>query len=724
MSTIFYFIIFYLTLVGILYKITHMKMKRRVFTILIVFGFLFLYGFKSTIAPPLAGKIAKVDTLFGEIRVDNYYWLRNRDDPAVVKYLSAENDYTEKMMAHTLPLQHSLYKEMLARIKETDVTVPVKMGDYYYYTRTEKGKEYPIYCRKYRRLSNPQEVILDQNRLAKGKRYFDIGVLRVSPDNRYLAYTVDTAGNEIYTLYIKDLKEKKLLPDRIENIGGDVVWANDNQTIFYTGLDSTRRPARLFRYRLFDLSKAQPVYEETDPAYYLNVSKTRDKRYILLESSTHTTNEIYFLDADNPSDSLRIFARRLPEVEYYIVHQGDRFFILTNEDAENFKLLKTPVSDIKKENWSVVIPESDTIILDGVEAFKNYLVVYERINGLKEILVIDLHNDKRHLIDFPEAVYTVWPGRNPEFDSDTLRFNYTSLITPYSVFDYNMKTHKRILKKRYEVRGYNPEEYQSVRLLARARDGTRIPISIVFKKDMLKKNGLMILTGYGAYGSIYEPYFSSSRLSLLNRGFSYAIAHIRGGGEMGKRWYNQGRLLNRMNTFTDFIDCAEYLIAQGYTDSAHLVITGGSAGGMLIGAVVNMRPELFYGAVLKVPFVDVLNTMLDPSLPLTVLEYNEWGNPHKKEYYELIRAYSPYDNIRAQAYPNMLVLADWNDTRVCYWEAAKWVAKLRSLKTDQNILLLKTNMQAGHMGRSGRYEYLKDIVFEYAFILELFGINK
>ena len=692
----------------------------------LLFFILLALNFTSVITPPRALKIPRVDTLFNEIKVDDYYWLRNRNDPRVVKYLEAENDYTQKVMAHTISLQKILYKEMLARIEETDITVPVKKKDYYYYTRTEKGKEYPIYCRKYKTLNNIEEVILDQNRLGAEKNYCDIGAIQVSPNNRYLAYTVDTTGDEVYTLYIKDLKTRKLLPEKIENVGSDLIWANDNKTIFYTTLDSTQRPNRVFRHSLFNPPKTdQLVYSELDPAFYLDLSKTKDEQYILLESSTHTTTEIAFLAADHPFGRFKIIKPRRPEVEYYVAHHQNHFFILTNEDAKNFKLLQVPVSKISEENFSLIIPENDSTILEGIETFKNYLVVYERIKGLKKILIINLKDRNSYLVNFPEEVYTLWPGQNPEFNTDTLRFNYSSLTTPHSVFDYNMKIRKRVLKKEYVVHGYDRNNYQSVRLFARALDGTAIPISLVYKKG-IKKNGKnpLLLTGYGAYGASFEPYFSSRRLSLLDRGFIYAIAHIRGGGEMGRFWYDQGRLLNKTNTFTDFICCAEYLIDNGYTDPQHLIISGGSAGGMLIGAVLNMRPELFFGAVLNVPFVDVLNTMLDPSLPLTVLEYNEWGNPNNKRYYDLIRAYSPYDNIKAQAYPNILVQADWNDTRVGYWEAAKWTARLRSLKTDNNILLLKTEMGAGHSGPSGRYEYLKDIAFEYAFILDLFGIKR
>lgn len=680
----------------------------------------------DSIVPPIAEKIPRIDTIHNEVRVDDYYWLRNKNRPEVLEYLNAENEYTEKVMKPTKGLQDTLYQEMLSRIKETDLSVPKKIGDYFYYSRTEEGKQYPIYCRKKGNMNAEEEVLLDQNILAQGHNYFDLGVFEVSPNHKLLVYSIDTTGAEKFTLYIKNLETDEIYKETITNTGYSVAWANDNKTFFYTTLDEAKRPYKILRHQVgTGVSEDKLVYFEQDNTFWLDIYRTKSGGYLIIDIGSHTTSEAYYLNADTPTDTFRLIRRRQSQIEYYVTHHGDSFFILTNDGAKNFKLVKTPVSAPTPENWKVVIPHSDSVKLEGFEVFKNHLVVYERQNGLKKIRIINLKTRETHYVDFPEPTYTFWRHRNREFNTNKLRFTYTSLITPRSVFDYDMDKKIKELKKEYEVLGgYDPSMYISERIFAVAPDSTKIPISIVYKKGTLKNgNAPLLLTGYGAYGSSYDPYFSSNRLSLLDRGFIYAIAHIRGGGEMGRYWYDQGKLLNKKNTFTDFIACAEHLIRQKYTSPEQLVISGGSAGGLLIGAVVNMRPELFKIAIADVPFVDLINTMLDSTLPLTVLEYEEWGNPYEKEYYDYMISYSPYDNVAAQNYPNMLITAGLNDTRVMYWEAAKWTAKLRALKTDNNLLLLKTNMGTGHLGASGRYDFLKEIAFEYAFILYVLGMR-
>lgn len=686
-----------------------------------------IFTHAPSITPPVAKVIPKADTLHGEVLIDNYYWLRDRSNPEVIAYLEAENRYTEAVMKPTAEFQEELYEEILSRIKETDLSVPTKLDDYYYYSRTEEGKQYRIYCRKKGSLDAEEEILLDQNELAIGHKYFEIGVYKVSPDHRFLAYSVDTTGEERYTLHIKDLDENELFKEEIPNIGYTVAWANDNKTILYTVLDNARRPYRLYRHIIgADPNEDILIYHEEDDAFFLYISKTKNEEYLLMELGSHTTSEVHCLKADHPTEDFMLIQPRETEIEYYVEHHGDRFFILTNDRAKNFKLMGVSTTNPSKENWREIIPHRDSVKIDGFDVFKNHLVIYERENGLRKIRIMNLMKDEVHYVGWPEPVYTFWKNRNPDFNTNSLRFTYTSLVTPRSVFDYNMDTRTRELKKQYEVLGgYDPSLYRSERILAEAEDGTMIPISVVYRKGMIKNgSNPLLLVGYGAYGSSLDPYFSSSRLSLLNRGFIYAIAHVRGGGEMGRYWYEQGKLLNKMNTFTDFIACAEHLIAQKYTSGDKLVIFGASAGGLVVGAVTNMRPDLFKAVIADVPFVDILSTMLDPSLPLTVLEYEEWGNPNDKEYYDYIKSYSPYDNVERKDYPNILITAGLTDTRVSYWEAAKWAAKLRALKTDGNVLLLKIQMGAGHMGASGRYDYLRDIAFEYTFILDLFGVEE
>ncbi len=671
--------------------------------------------------PPVAKASPKVDAVHGEERVDNYFWLRDKSNPEVIEYLEAENRYTDALMKHTEEFQETLYQELLGRIKETDLSVPEKIDDYFYYTRTEEGKQYPFYCRKKESLEADEEMLLDPNALAKGHEFLDIGDYKVSPNHQLLAYSADTSGAEIYSIYVKNLNTGELL-DEIPDTSFSIQWANDNHTLFYTTLDDTKRPYKLHRHCLGTHPKDDAeIYHEEDGSFYLHISKTRSKAYLLMGLDSVNTSEIHFLDADKPMGDFKVVHPREAELEYSVEHHSDKFFIVTNDNAKNFRLMEASIDDPAKANWKEVIPHRDIVKLDGVSAFQNHLVVYERESGLKKIRVFNLTTNEVHEVDFPEPVYTFWPGSNPEFNTNTLRFRYTSLVTSESVFDYDMDARTRELKKQEEVLGgYNPSRYESERIFARAKDGTMVPISLVYKKGLVKDGrNPLLLQGYGSYGASRDPSFSSNRLSLLDRGCVVAIAHIRGGGEMGRYWYEQGKLLHKKNTFTDFITCAEHLIAEKYTASDKLVIQGGSAGGLLMGAVTNMRPDLFHAVVAHVPFVDVVNTMLDSSIPLTVTEYEEWGNPNDKVYYDYMQTYSPYDNVEAKDYPNLLIIAGLNDSRVQYWEPAKWTAKLRALKTDDNLLLLKTEMESGHGGPSGRYDYLKEITFKYAFILDV-----
>ncbi|MBW4474153.1 MAG: S9 family peptidase [Stenomitos rutilans HA7619-LM2] len=677
-------------------------------------------------SPPIADLQPHILSLHGDDRVDPYFWLRHRDDPATIAYLDAENDYTEAMMAHTEALQTALYDEMLARIQETDLSVPYRKGDYYYYSRTETGKAYPIYCRKAGSLDVPEELLLDQNALAEGYDFFDVGLLSVSPNHQILAYSVDTSGSERYTLLFLNLVTGQLYPEKILETGYGFAWGNDNQTVFYTLVDEANRPFKLLRHRLDSaVSDDELVYHETDDFYYLGVGKTRSDAYILLELQSKITSEIHYLDANQPEGTFRVIQPRSPGVEYQVEHHSDSFYIVTNDEALNFKLIQTPVTAPAKTNWRLVIPHRPDVLLEGVSAFAKHLVIYEREAGLPTVRVRQLASGKEHYIQFPDPTYGVDEGSNPEFNTDTLRFNYSSLVTPRSVFDYNLETQARELKKETPVLGgYDRTQYASERLMATATDGTQIPISIVYKEGLAKdgKNPLL-LTGYGSYGFSYPATFSSTRLSLLERGVVVAIAHIRGGSEMGRQWYEDGKFLKKKNTFIDFIACGEHLIAQGWTAADQLAIMGGSAGGLLMGAVMNARPDLCKVVVAHVPFVDVVTTILDDHLPLSVMEREEWGDPNDKTFYDYMKSYSPYDNVEAKAYPNLLITAGLNDSRVAYWEPAKWTAKLRSLKTDDNRLLLKTNMGAGHGGASGRYDSLKETAFEYAFLFDQWGLG-
>lgn len=678
----------------------------------------------QTPQPPVATIVPVADTLFGDVRVDNYAWLRDRDNPEVIAYLNAENAYTDTMMAHTKALQDKLYKEMVGRIKETDLDVPEKIDNYFYYTRSEEGKQYKIYCRKKASLDAPEEVVLDHNALAQGKDFCDLGVYLVSPDQKLLAYSIDTTGGERYTLYVKNLDDGSMLSDEVPNTS-DAVWANDNKTLFYSTMDEAHRPYRLYRHTLGANAPDDPlICQEDDEKFWLGISRTKSKAFLLLNLASETSSEYRYLDASQPMGDFKMISARQPDLEYDVTHHGDQFYITTNDNAKNFKLVSVPTTDPARSNWKDVIPHDPAVKIDHAEAFANHLAVYERKNGLRAIHVMDFQTGQSHDAEFPEPVYSFSEARNPEYNTGLLRFTYYSMVTPRSVYDYNMNDRTRELKKQYEVLGgYDPAQYQQERMFATASDGTAIPISMVYRKGMVKDGtNPLNLDGYGSYGISEDPWFSSNRLSLLDRGFIFAIAHVRGGGEMGRTWYEDGKLLRKKNTFTDFIACAEYLIAQKYTSNEKLAIEGGSAGGLLMGAVTNMRPDLFKVVDAQVPFVDVVNTMLDASIPLTVVEYDEWGNPNAEDYYHYMKSYAPYENVAAKAYPIMLVTAGLNDPRVGYWEPAKWVAKLRELKTDDNLLLMKTNMGAGHGGKSGRWNSLQETAEEYAFILWQMGM--
>ena len=678
-------------------------------------------------APPVARMVPRTDTTLGDVRIDNYAWLRDdqRRDTAVIAYLEAENRYTEARMRHTAALQERLFQEMKGRIRETDLSVPERIGEYFYYSRTETGKQYPILARKRGSLGAPEEVLLDQNEMAAGKRYFSVGAYEVSPDARLLAFAVDTTGAERYTLMVKELATGRILPDRLEQVNGNVEWAADNRTLFYGKSDAANRPHRILRHTLGAAGTDAVVAEEPDDLFRIGIGKTKNGRYLLVSSSSFNASEVRYLAADQPMGAFRVIRPRRAELLYDVEHHGDRFLITTNENAPNFKLVAAPAADPRPENWRELVPASERVLLDGIDVFRDHVVLYQRQNAVRTLRVIRPDGSGGYDVDFPERVYTFRPGQNRDFNSPTVRFTYTSLVTPASVYDFNLARRTRELKKATEVLGgYDPSRYATERSWARAADGAMIPVSLVYRKPLVRDGSRpMLLYAYGSYGSSTDPAFSSNNLSLLDRGVVYAIAHVRGGQEMGRSWYDQGKLLNKKNTFTDFIAVAEHLARERYTSPNRLAIRGGSAGGLLMGAVVNMRPDLFRAVVADVPFVDVINTMLDASIPLTTGEWLQWGNPSQPEYYSYMKSYSPYDNVERKAYPAMLVTAGLNDPRVGYWEPAKWVAKLRAHKTDDNPLLLRTNMGAGHGGASGRYDALREVAVRYAFILDQLGIR-
>ncbi|MCK4510357.1 S9 family peptidase [bacterium] len=676
--------------------------------------------------PPIALRIPVADTLFGDVRVDDYRWLRDRSDPEVRVYLEAENEYTAAMTAHISELTETIYQEMLGRIKETDLSVPYLDNGFYYYERTEEGKQYPTFCRKEGSLDAEEVVLLDENELAREHDYFEIWAKEVSPDNRLLAYSVDSTGSETFTLYIKDLVTGELLPDVITEIDHAVEWANDSSTFFYTTMDETRRSDKLWRHTLgTDPSEDVLVHHETDPGFGVWISRTRSDQYLIMDVGSWDTEEQYLLSADDPFGQFALVHPREDGVEYFLSHRGSEFYIRTNDGAKNYKVMKAPVDAPSKDNWTEVIPHRDGVKIESVDVFANHLVIAERERGQRRVQVMNLDTGDVHYIEFPEPVYAVYPSKNKVYETATIRFMYMSHVTPTSIYDYDMNSREReLLKQREVLGGYDPSLYASERLFATAADGTEVPVSVLYRRDARWDGGNPVyLMGYGAYGTSMDAWFSSNRLSLLDRGVIYATAHVRGGGEMGEEWWEGGSMLSKMNTFTDFIACSEHLITEGYATPDGLVATGGSAGGLVMGAIANMRPDLYRLIIADVPFVDVLNTMLDASIPLTVGEYDEWGNPNDEEYYLYMKSYSPYDNVSALDYPDMLITASLNDPRVQYWEPAKWAARLRATKTGDGVLLLKTNMGAGHGGASGRYERYRERAFEYAFMLDRLGLG-
>jgi oligopeptidase B len=676
--------------------------------------------------PPVCPPKPKKIVLHDEFHFDNYFWLRDRDNPEVRRYLEAENAYTDAVMKPTAKVQEDLYKEILGRIKQTDLSVPARTGPYWYYTRTVEGKQYPIYCRKKGTLEAPEEITLDANELAKGQRFLSIAEYSPSDDHNLLAYATDTTGFRDYTLFVKDLRSGQLLPDQIRNIAG-AEWAADNQHIFYVAEDQAKRPYRLYRHKLGTPQvKDELVYEEKDELYRLGIGRSLDKKFLIAISASLKASECRYLPSDQPTGAFKVVLPREMDHEYYIEHRQGQWFIRTNKDAKQFKLVTCHVDQPAPANWKEIIPHRPNVMLEDVNVFADHLVVSERADGLQRMIVIDLKSNEQHAISFPETTYNLAPSGNPEFNTTTFRYSYQSFQTPPSVFEYDLVQRTAKLLKATEVLGgYDPQKYKSERIFATASDGTKVPISLVYRSDV-KRDGTapLYLTGYGAYGIPADVHFSPARISLLDRGIVYALAHVRGGGEFGEIWHDAGRMMNKKNTFTDFIAAADHLVAQKYGARERLVIRGGSAGGLLIGAVVNFRPDLCKAAVLEVPFVDVINTMLDDSLPLTFQEFLEWGNPKVKKEYDYMKSYCPYTNLAAKAYPAILVRTSLNDSQVMYWEPAKYVAKLRSLRTDDNVLLLKTNMAAGHGGASGRYDALREEAFLYAFVLNQMGIKE
>lgn len=673
-------------------------------------------------APKAPQKPTVLET-HGHQRIDPFYWMNDRENPEVIDYLHAENKYLEEVMKPTEAFQKRLFEEMKSRIKEDDQSVPYFKSGYFWYVRYRTGGEYPIYCRKQQSLENQEEIILDVNELAKGKSFYQVGGTATSPNQKILAFAADEVGRRIYTIYFKNLETGEIYDKSIPNVTGNFAWSADNQTLFYSKQDeATLRSNRIYKHLLgSDYTEDELIFEEKDEEFSCVVHKTKSEKFILIHSESTISSEIRFQPADQPFASFQILQSRIPHLEYAADHFGDYFYIRTNDQAQNFKLVKAPISNPAKENWEEVIAHRPEVLLEDFDLFAQFLVTQERSNGLTQIQIKPWEGEG-HSLQFDDETYTAWISTNPEFDTTILRFGYNSLVIPSSVFDYNMISQEKILLKQQEVvGGYTSEDYNSERIWAKAEDGALVPISLVYKKSFFDKTGEnpLLLYAYGSYGYSMDAYFSSNRLSLLDRGFVFAIAHIRGGEDLGRHWYENGKLLQKRNTFSDFITCAEHLIAEKYTSPEHLYAMGGSAGGLLIGTVINWRPELFNGAIANVPFVDVVTTMLDESIPLTTGEFQEWGNPKDPEYYKYMLSYSPYDNVEEKAYPNLLVTSGLHDSQVQYWEPTKWVAKLRDLKTDQNLLLLHTNMEAGHGGASGRFNALKELALEYAFLLML-----
>ncbi len=676
---------------------------------------------------PVANKIKKELTIHDHTRIDNYYWMNNREDPEVLAYLKEENAYTKAMLKHTEKLQDKLYNEIVSRIKQTDMSVPFLQNGYYYYTRYEEGKEYAIYCRKKGSLEGKEEVMIDGNAMAKGHEYFSLSGLNVSPDNKLLAYGIDTISRRKYTLHIKNLETGENLGEAIPNTTGYAAWAKDNKTLFYTLKNiETLRPEKIFIHHLGDSPENdRMVFFEEDEEYTTGVFQSKSRALIMIGSHSTLSTEYQYIAADKPEGNFKSIQPRQKDLEYYVEHYKDKFYIRTNYQAKNFRLMEVPMQKTGIDEWIEVIPHRKDVLFEDFEIFKDFLTLDERIKGLTNIRIIDWKNDKDYYLDFGESTYMAYFSRNVEFDTDILRYGFTSLTIPNSVFDFNMITkEKELLKQQEVVGGYESSDYQAERVYAIAKDGKEIPMSMVYKKGIKKDgNNPLLIYAYGSYGSSMDPYFSSVRLSLLDRGFIFAIAHVRGGEELGRGWYEDGKLLNKKNTFTDFIACTEFVIDQNFTNPDLCFAMGGSAGGLLMGAIVNMRPDLYKGVVAVVPFVDVITTMLDESIPLTTGEYDEWGDPRQKEYYDYMLSYSPYDNVEALDYPAMLVTTGWHDSQVQYWEPAKWVAKLREMKTGDESLLLWTNLDYGHSGASGRFKRYKETALEYAFLLDQAGIG-
>jgi oligopeptidase B len=691
------------------------------------------YQWPQGVKPPVAEIKPHIRDIHGDKVTDNYYWMydyfgKGPDSTKVVEYLTAENQYIDTVMSGLKKFREDLFTEMKARIKEKDESVPVFRNGYYYYTRTEDGKQYYKYCRKKGSLSAPEEMLMDVDKMAEGKAYYAARGFATSEDNKLLAYGVDEVSRRQYTIMIKNLETGEIMKDRIMNTEGDPTWANDNKTIFYTSKNPvTLLSEKIKRHTLgSDASADVVVYDEKDKSNYIGVGKSKNNKYIFIYSQATLSSEARFIDAGNPTATFKVFQPRMKEVLYDVIPLADRFLIRTNLNAKNFRLMECPMDKTDMASWKEVIPHRTDVLLEGVDEFKDFIVLSERKEGLMNLRIRDLTNGSEHYINFGEAAYDAFASGNPEYNTSTLRYNYTSMTTPNSVYDYNMATKDKKLMKQQEVLGgYDANDYVTERLYATARDGVKVPISIVYKKGF-EKNGEapLLLYGYGSYGASMDANFSSSRLSLLNRGFAFAIAHIRGGQEMGRQWYEDGKMMKKVNTFNDFIDAGEYLVREKFTSKEHLYANGGSAGGLLMGAVVNLRPDLFHGVIAQVPFVDVVNTMLDESIPLTTNEFDEWGNPKNKDAYMYMKSYSPYENVEKKAYPNLLVTTGLHDSQVQYFEPAKWVAKLRAAKTDNNLLLLHTNMEFGHGGASGRFDYLKDVALNYAFLLALEGITE
>jgi oligopeptidase B len=675
--------------------------------------------------PPVAKKVAKTLTLHGDERVDEYGWLRDKKNPETIAYLDAENAYAEAVMKPTEELQKKLYDEMLGRVRQTDIQVPYRKGAYLYYTRTIEGKQYPIYARKKGSVDADEEILLDVNQLAEGKKFMSVSSFAMSDDANLLAYTIDDNGYRQYKLFVKDLRTGKvsdLLSERVDS----VEWAKDNKTLFYSVENDAKRSDRIFRHVLGTTDHTL-LYEEKDELYDVYVERSRDGEWIFLPSDSKVTSEVRLIPASKPDTAPVVMLPRKTDLKYSVDHRGDRFYIMTNDAGINYRIVTAPVDNYAQANWKELVPYRKPVRIESLDLFRDHMVVRLREGGLSQLEIYDLRGDtpKSHRVSFPEAAYAIFPNANAEFDAGTYRYTYMSFITPSSVFDYDLDSRKQTLLKRTEVLGgYDPAKYKVERFFVTARDGAKVPVAMVYRKDLdPKKKNPLLLYAYGSYGSSQPDGFNSNRFSLIDRGMIYAIAHIRGGGEMGKEWHEQGRMMTKKNTFTDFIDVADYLVKENYTSKDKLAISGGSAGGLLMGAVVNMRPELFKAVMAYVPFVDVINTMLDASLPLTTQEYIEWGNPNDKDAYAYMKSYDPYSNVEKKAYPAMLVRTSLNDSQVGYWEGSKWVARLRAMKTDDHPLLLRVNMGAGHGGSSGRYDKLREDAHDYAWLLTQLGVK-